>query len=362
MARDRAVILHPDLQGTVAAERERILVPGELPAEAPGGLRAPDRAERGLSVQAPEALARRVVELARSDRAVSEHHRLGERPQAPEVLPGHRRRIHLRVGEAFDLPALKDLLARVRSRAVSVDSVETRSASPFARSLVFAYVAAYIYEQDAPLAERRAQALTLDRELLAELIGQEELRDLIDPEVLASVEQDLQRLSEGRRARDPDELHDLLRRLGDLSASEAAARTVASPEHWLAWLEHERRAGRVRVAGDPANPYGAALPWPRAGERHDRSPGRASGAFVVLHDGDLALVLERGGRSLLTYPPFDDDAVAAACIEALRSLQVDGRVRRLQIERLDGLAVGATPQRERLVALGFRPGYRGLVL
>jgi ATP-dependent Lhr-like helicase len=118
----------------------------------------------------------------------------------------------------------------------------------------------------------------------------------------------------------------------------------------------------VLAAADPANPYGAALPWPRAAERHDRSPGRASGAFVVLHDGDLALVLERGGRSLLSYSPFDDDAVAAACIEALRSLQVDGRVRRLQIERLDGLAVGASPHRERLVALGFRPSYRGLVL
>ncbi len=116
------------------------------------------------------------------------------------------------------------------------------------------------------------------------------------------------------------------------------------------------------AAADPANPYGAALPWPRAGERHDRSPGRASGAYVVLHDGDLALVLERGGRSLLTYPPFEEDAVAALCVEALRSLQLDGRVRRLQIERLDGLALAASPQRERLVALGFRPSYRGLVL
>ena len=116
------------------------------------------------------------------------------------------------------------------------------------------------------------------------------------------------------------------------------------------------------AAADPANPYGAALPWPRADKRHDRSPGRASGAFVILHDGDLALVLERGGRSLLTYPPFDDDAVADLCIEALRSLQVDGRVRRMQIERLDGLAMATSPQRERLVALGFRPSYRGLVL
>ena len=80
----------------------------------------------------------------------------------------------------FDLPGLTALLADIRSRAIAVDEVETPSASPFARSLVFAYVAAYIYEGDAPLAERKAQALTLDRNLLSELLGQAELRELIE--------------------------------------------------------------------------------------------------------------------------------------------------------------------------------------
>ena len=124
--------------------------------------------------------------------------------------------------DVFDLPALEDAARRIRAREVQVDDVETRGASPFARSLVFAHVAAYLYEADAPLAERRAQALTLDRRTARDLLGQGELRELIDAEVIATLEAQLQGSADDRRARDPDELHDLLRRLGDLDRDEAA--------------------------------------------------------------------------------------------------------------------------------------------
>ena len=97
-------------------------------------------------------------------------------PNFPIVLETYRQAL----ADVFDIAALRELLRDIQARRVRVDEVETRSASPFARSLVFAYVAAYIYEQDAPLAERKAQALTLDRGLLRELLGQSELRELID--------------------------------------------------------------------------------------------------------------------------------------------------------------------------------------
>ncbi len=106
-----------------------------------------------------------------------------------------------------------------------------------------------MYEADAPLAERRAAALSLDRELLRELLGAEDLRELIDPVALAELELELQHLTEGRRARNPDDLHDLLRRLGDLSADEASARANADPSGWLDELEREGRAIRLRIAG-----------------------------------------------------------------------------------------------------------------
>ena len=131
--------------------------------------------------------------------------------------------------DVFDLPALVDVLRQVRSRAIRIEPAVTDAASPFARSLVFDYVAAFLYEGDAPLAERKAQALTLDRDLLRELIGGGELRDLLDLDVLDEVEAELQQLVDGRKARDADELHDLLRRLGDLDRDELAAR-FAAPE------------------------------------------------------------------------------------------------------------------------------------
>ena len=140
--------------------------------------------------------------------------------------------------DVFDLPALKGVLRRLQTRELDLVDVETASASPFASSLLFAYVATYMYEDDTPAAERRAQALSLDRDLLRELLGQEELRDLLDPAALAELEAQL-----AGDPRSPDELHDLLRRRGDLRDGEVDAVQGAV-------LEVERRAVRVRIAGE----------------------------------------------------------------------------------------------------------------
>ncbi len=151
------------------------------------------------------------------------------------------------MSDHFDMPALTSLLRSIRSREIRVVSVETERASPFASSLLFSYVAEYMYEGDQPLAERRAQALTLDRDLLAELLGSEDLRELLDPEAIAAVELELQGLLPERFPRDVDEAHDLLARLGDLSAAEALARGAGAD--WLDALVKERRAVATRIAG-----------------------------------------------------------------------------------------------------------------
>ena len=157
------------------------------------------------------------------------------------------------LSDVFDLAALREILTDVARRDIAIHSVETVRSSPFASSLLFDYVAAYMYDGDAPLAERRAGALTLDRDLLRELLGQEELRELLDPEALADLELNVQALTEDRQASTLDGVHDLLRRLGDLDETEVAARTeggaaVAGP--WLAELAAARRAVPVRIAGD----------------------------------------------------------------------------------------------------------------
>jgi len=158
--------------------------------------------------------------------------------------------------DVFDLPGLMEVLRGIRERRIRVDEVETASASPFARQLVFAWTAAFLYQGDTPVAERRAQALTLDRAMLRDLLGQEDLRELLDAAVLAEVEAELQSRAEGHRARHPDGLHDLLRRVGDLSLAEVAERCEAGGEpatsaarSWLSRLEAERRAAVVKIAG-----------------------------------------------------------------------------------------------------------------
>jgi ATP-dependent Lhr-like helicase len=150
--------------------------------------------------------------------------------------------------DVFDVPGLVGLMRDVEARRVRFMEVETSQPSPFARSLLFGYVAQFLYEGDSPLAERRAQALALDSGLLAELLGQAELRELLDLDAVLSLEQDLQRRSEDRRARDVEGVADLLRLLGPLTTSEAVERG-AQPA-WLADLEESRRAIRVRVAGE----------------------------------------------------------------------------------------------------------------
>ncbi|MEY3575164.1 MAG: hypothetical protein RLZZ88_307, partial [Actinomycetota bacterium] len=152
--------------------------------------------------------------------------------------------------DVFDVPALRDILTQMRSRAIRLVSVDTPKASPFAQSLLFNWIAAYMYEGDAPLAERRAAALALDRDLLDDLLGSEELRELLDAEVLAEVELELQCVVEGRRARNTDEVHDLLRRVGDLTADEVALRSEVDAAPALSDLVGQRRAIQIAVAGE----------------------------------------------------------------------------------------------------------------
>ncbi len=157
------------------------------------------------------------------------------------------------LADVFDLPALRDVLRGVERREVAVHRVETARATPFASSLLFDYVAAYMYEGDAPLAERRAQALALDRDLLRELLGQEELRELLDPAALEETELERQALVDDRKAGSVDQVADLLRRLGDLSAGEVAARTRGgdpAAREWLETLAATRRAVVARIGAE----------------------------------------------------------------------------------------------------------------
>ncbi|MEV0323143.1 ATP-dependent helicase [Streptomyces sp. NPDC050658] len=149
--------------------------------------------------------------------------------------------------DVFDVPGLTELMGDIESRKVRLVEVTTPEPSPFARSLLFGYVAQFLYEGDSPLAERRAAALSLDSRLLAELLGQAELRELLDAEVLADLERELQWRTEDRRVKDAEGVADLLRLLGPLTAAELAERG-AEPE-WAEELAAARRAIRVRIAG-----------------------------------------------------------------------------------------------------------------
>ena len=232
----------------------------------------------------------------------------------------------------FDLPALQSVLTDIRSRRIRVAEVETDGPSPFASSLLFAFVAAYLYEADAPLAERRAAALTLDRELLRELLGEGELRDLIDPEVVAAVELELQHLTEARRATHPDAVHDLLRDLGPLGTDghrdpKQRLRRCRAPSHDLEsrgpsrWGRHRRRTtvggcrGRLPAPGRP------------------RCPSPARGRPRVPRSRCSILWATSIGRYARTHGPFTTGDVTShlglpeAVVEiVLRQLQEAGRV------------------------------------
>ena len=216
------------------------------------------------------------------------------------------------LNDVFDVPALVEVLTGLRSRSIRLVSVDTPRASPMAQSLLFSWIAAYMYEGDAPLAERRAAALALDRELLADLLGAEELRELLDPGVIADVELELQCLSDGRRARDGDELHDVLRRVGDLSAAEIDLRCDGDQaQEWLASLIAQRRAIEIRIAtadDDGVVRYAAAEDAARYRDALGCSlPLGLPGAFTEPTPRPLE---ELVGRFARTHVPFTATDVA----------------------------------------------------
>jgi ATP-dependent Lhr-like helicase len=227
--------------------------------------------------------------------------------------------------DVFDLPALREVLLDVRARKLRVVPVETRRASPFAQSLLFGWIAVYMYEGDAPLAERRAAALALDRDLLRDLMGAEELRELLDPGVIADLELELQRLVPARHARHADDLHDLLADLGPLTADEIRARSAGDPAPWLQSLIAERRAipvgDRFAVAEDAArlrDGLGNAIP-----------PGLPS-AFTDPVPAPLDDLVARYAR---THTPFLVEDVARRldipnerARDTLARLEAEGRV------------------------------------
>ncbi|MFM2161171.1 MAG: hypothetical protein RLZZ383_683, partial [Pseudomonadota bacterium] len=171
---------------------------------------------------------------------------LKDAPQAPMVLETYREIL----ADVFDLPALRALLEGVRDRSVRVVHAETRRASPMARGLTFEVVARWIYEADAPLAERRAAALAVDRDLLASLLGHDLLRDLLSPEAISDIDAELQGLDEDRRARTPEAMQDLLRRVGDLNDEELAARCSGDVATWRDAAVASRRIVGVRIQGE----------------------------------------------------------------------------------------------------------------
>ncbi|MGH2753542.1 MAG: DEAD/DEAH box helicase, partial [Actinomycetota bacterium] len=233
--------------------------------------------------------------------------------------------------DVFDLPALTDLLAAIARREVRVVQVDTPIPSPFAASLQFGYISAFMYEGDAPLAERRAQALSLDRSLLAELMGQAELRELIDAAALAELELELQLLVERRKVRDPDGLHDALRSLGDLTVDEVRARSMkpAEAESWLIELQEARRVLPLRIAGQQR--WTAAEDAARFRDALGTAlPQGIPDAFLEGVPDPLGDLVSRFAR---THGPFVPNDIAtrlglgtAPVERALRELEVQGRV------------------------------------
>jgi ATP-dependent helicase Lhr and Lhr-like helicase len=283
--------------------------------------------------------------------------------------------------DVLDVPGLEALLRALHSREISLVEVETQTASPFASSLLFDYVATYMYEGDTPSAERRAAALSLDRDLLRELLGQEELRELIDPGALARVEDDLQHRSEITRATGRDGLHDVLRHVGDLSAAEVAERVFpgVEPQGMLLELERERRAIRLRLGGEER--YVAA---DEAGLYRDAlgamPPGGLPEAFLADVPDALRELIARYGR---THGPFSAEELRARYgIDAsavLRELERDGELvrgelrpggterdwcevevlRRLRRASLAALRKEIEPADQRRLA-GFLPSWQGV--
>jgi ATP-dependent Lhr-like helicase len=243
-------------------------------------------------------------------------------PRFPVILETYRECLQ----DVLDLPSLADLLRKLHARQLSLVEVETPTASPFASSLLFDYVATYMYEGDTPNAERRAAALALDRDLLRELLGQEELRELIDPAALEEVEEQLQHRTEAGRAGDRDALQQLLRNLGDMTAAECEQRVAEgySAASMLQKLVAERRVAEVRVNGEPrfvaaedAGLYRDALGVP--------PPGGLPETFLEDHPDAMRALVRRYAR---THGPFPTAQLAARYgvdpLPALRELESEG--------------------------------------
>ena len=247
-------------------------------------------------------------------------------PSFPMLLEAYRECMR----DVFDMPAFVETLREISARNIRVHVADTRTPSPFASSLLFSYVANYIYDGDAPLAERRAQALSIDQDQLRELLGDADLRELLDADAIAEVEEQLQSLTDAMRARSADGMHDLLLRLGDLTREELARRCVSAD--LLKGLDRLLRAKRlleVKIAGEKR------LIAVEDGARYRDALGvpLPPGVPTSLLAPVTAPVLELVRRYARTHGPFTLSEVSARfglgapqVESALRSLMVDGRV------------------------------------
>lgn len=232
----------------------------------------------------------------------------------------------------FDLPSLEEVLTDIRARRIRVVEVETTGASPFASSLLFSFVAAFLYEADTPLAERRAAALTLDRDLLRSLLGEGELSELISADVVTTVELELQHLTPDRKARGVDGIHDLLRTLGPLTIEDLEVRSEGiEVADAIAWLASSHRVIQVMMAG---RPQWAAIE--DAGRLRDalgiQPPPGVPHVFLEPVADPLGDVVSRYAR---THAPFTVEAAARALSipsgvaeTSLRQLEQAGRIGR----------------------------------
>ncbi len=247
-------------------------------------------------------------------------------PKFPLLLEAYRECLR----DVFDMPALIETLRAIEQRQVRVHVAETRKPSPFASSLLFSYVANFVYDGDAPLAERRAQALTIDQDQLRELLGEADLRELLDADAIAEVEEAAQCLAENYRARSADGIHDLCLRLGDLKREELARRVVSAD--LLAHVDRlirSRRLLELRIAGEKRLVAAEDAARYRDGLGIPLPPGLA----VALLEPVTHPVLELVRRYARTHGPFtlreaaDRFALDTAAVEnALRVLAAEGRV------------------------------------
>lgn len=210
----------------------------------------------------------------------------------------------------FDVDALIEIMRDVQAGRIRLVEVTTTRPSPFAQSLLFGYTAQFLYDGDAPLAERRAAALTLDPALLEELLGgggDAAIADLLDPEAVERTEAEVSGVHPDRQARDLEGLSDVVRRHGPLPLSGVLARTREDvrdqAEQWLADLEHRRRLIRVRMSGVAEPDQWAAIE--DAGRLRDALgvalPVGVPEAFTEVLPDPLGDLLRRHAR---THGPF----------------------------------------------------------